>query len=71
MQLQFKYDVKLDKVDNILTLSPFIHRLIHHGTDDQRLEILNKLYNDRKHHLLQIGINITFDQLKQAYNIEV
>ncbi len=64
-QGNFEYD--LDQTANIAALCPNCHRLIHHGTDEQREEAIRKLFVERRDRLEKIGIESTFSSLKKMY----
>lgn len=70
MMLQSEYEYDLDRVENLLSLCPNCHRAIHHGTDEVKGEILRKLFNERRDKLEEVGIEITFNDLKKAYMIQ-
>lgn len=57
--------VNLDREQNIVSLCSFCHNLIHYGSDFE--SILKPLYNERKELLKNIGIEITYEQLKRYY----
>ncbi|MED0674545.1 DUF3578 domain-containing protein [Aneurinibacillus thermoaerophilus] len=71
MKLQGEFTYKLDKIANIISLCPTCHRMIHHGTDEDKEQILRKLFYERREKLESLGIEITFSQLKKAYYIEL
>lgn len=58
----------LDRVVNIVALCPNCHRLIHHGDDEERRAIILKLFTDRKEALIEKGIEISIEQLFEAYD---
>lgn len=66
-QEDFQYD--LDQLANLVSLCPLCHRLIHLGTDDNKEILLRKLYDQRRARLENIGIEISFLELKQVYGI--
>ncbi|MBT2734120.1 MrcB family domain-containing protein [Bacillus sp. ISL-7] len=70
MKLQIQFDFHLDKVSNILSLCPVCHRLLHHGPDEVKKTILEKLFYERMDKLKKIGILINFNDLKKAYGID-
>lgn len=57
----------LDVESNVVSLCPNCHRLLHHGTDDDKLVILKKLLNKRKERLAKANIKIDFNKLKAYY----
>ena len=64
----FKYS--LDTTANIVSLCGTCHNLIHYGLDKDRERLLEVLYNSRKDRLKKSGINITFEKLKEYYNLK-
>lgn len=65
MEFSDLFEYSLDVEENIVSLCSHCHNLIHYGKD--RFILLEKLYNDRKQLLKQVGIEVTFDELKQMY----
>ncbi|ROR28133.1 5-methylcytosine-specific restriction protein A [Mobilisporobacter senegalensis] len=64
---QFGYS--LDVPANIISLCPNCHRCVHLGEDQEKENILRKLYEDRKDRLEKVQINVTFEQIKKIYNL--
>lgn len=64
-------EVDLDRAANIVCLCPNCHRQIHHGNDQARLPMIEKLYNKLKVRLEQVGIEVTMTQLKAFYGITI
>ncbi|MBD8889324.1 MULTISPECIES: MrcB family domain-containing protein [Bacillus] len=64
-QGEFQYD--LDQLENMVSLCPLCHRLIHLGRDEDKETLLKKLFDQRKDQLKRIGIEITFSDLKEMY----
>lgn len=71
MKLQKDMKYNLDKKANIVCLCPLCHKLIHHGEDSEREEILNKLFFENRPHLEKIKLEITYSALKEAYGIKI
>ncbi|WP_162463099.1 MrcB family domain-containing protein [Paenibacillus psychroresistens] len=69
MGLQRNFKKMLDKSGNIVSLCPNCHRLIHHGIDSDRLDMLRKLFYERRDKLERLGLEITFSNLCEAYGI--
>lgn len=67
MAFSDEFDVSLDVEENIVSLCSNCHNQIHYGEGADVL--LKKLYEERKGHLLRVGIDITFDRLLEMYNI--
>lgn len=64
----FKYS--LDIEENICSLCSTCHNCLHYGIDTEREIILKKLYEERKEMLIKVGLEISFEQLKNYYNIK-
>lgn len=62
-----KFEFDIDIPANIIALNPIIHRQIHHGLNNDRVEILKQLYSQRKDLLKRSGLEITFEELKEMY----
>ena len=61
----FKYS--LDVTANIVSLCSHCHNLLHYGRLEDKIIILEKLYNERKELLSKKGICISFEQLLNYY----
>lgn len=61
--------INIDRSENIIVLCPNCHRAIHNGTDEEKIARLQELFDLRKDLLHNIGIDITFDKLKEYYGI--
>lgn len=70
MSLQSKIVQDLDRLSNLKPLCPVCHRAIHHGEDGVKAEIIEKLYRESRDDLEKTGIEITFGDLKKAYQIK-
>lgn len=68
-QDEFQYD--LDQLENMVSLCPLCHRLIHLGRDEDKETLLKKLFDQRKDQLKRIGIEITFSDLKEIYGCQI
>ena len=62
-----RYHVSLDRPENIISLCPMCHRIIHFGIDEDRNKILKELFQRRKKQLQTLGIDITFNDLLKHY----
>ena len=60
-------DKNLDTLENIVSLCPNCHRLLHHGRLIDKTLILKSLLERRQTHLEQTGIDITLEQLLKYY----
>lgn len=58
-------NVNLDREQNIVSLCSYCHNLLHYGANID--EVLYKLYIARKDLLKLIGIEISYEQLKEYY----
>ncbi|WP_243740299.1 HNH endonuclease [Aureibacillus halotolerans] len=65
---QGEYDFALDQPANIVALCPNCHRLLHHGTPQERNVLLQRLFDQRQQRLHVIGIDITYDKLTKMYD---
>lgn len=63
MEKQDKFDVSLDVYANIVSLCPICHRLLHHGVKDEKIYVLEKIYNERCGRLLNSGIDVSVKDL--------
>ena len=69
MKYQNQFEKSLDIPENIVALCPNCHRAIHHGTDNCKKEILEKLFRERKPLLNENGINIQVNDLNKMYGL--
>ena len=60
-------DINLDRTENIATLCPNCHRAIHYGNDEERFNVLKKLYQIKIDKLKEIGIYISLEDLFNRY----
>ena len=65
---EFRYS--LDVEENIVSLCSNCHNCIHYGANDEREPLIQNLYEKRKDMLKKVGIDITFKQLKELYDIK-
>ena len=56
---QHNFKTSLDVYANIICLCPICHRLLHFGTDKDRIQAISKLYEKREFRLENSGIKIT------------
>lgn len=66
---QGEFEHSIDVKENIVALCPNCHRLLHHGTNDEKKEILLKLWLDRRESLLKRGIKIDAKTFLDYYMI--
>lgn len=62
-----KYNVNIDCVENIISLCPICHRLVHFGSEQERSDLLEKLYYIQITKIKSIGIDISLDELLNLY----
>ena len=62
-----KKHANVDCIENIVSLCPTCHRAIHHGELDVKLDILKKLYDQKKDKLAKVGLDIDFETLLKFY----
>lgn len=55
--------VNIDCMENIVCLCPTCHRLVHSGSEKERNELLEKLYNHQVTKMKAVGIEISFEEL--------
>lgn len=61
----FAYSV--DVMENIVSLCSHCHNLLHYGRFEDKVPILEKLYEERKDALRKCGLDLTLEQLKSYY----
>ncbi len=62
-----KFEFSLDVEENICSLCSICHDCVHYGIEEDRDKILLKLYERRKEKLKEVGLNISFEELKDFY----
>lgn len=70
MEFQSDIEVDLDVPENIVSLCPTCHKLLHLSKNDERLPKLERLFGLRKESLTARGIIITFEDIKKMYSIQ-
>lgn len=60
------FEYSLDVEENIVSLCSNCHNLLHYGASFE--VVLMKIYNERKDMLKQVGLEISFEQLKKYYS---
>ena len=68
MAFSDRFDVSLDREQNIVSLCSNCHNEIHYGRDARNL--VEKLYADRKELLSAAGIDISLDELLRMYGVK-
>lgn len=66
-----EFENSIEVIDNYVALCPHCHRLIHFGTDRERLSSLNFLYSQRSKDLLNNGLIISIDTIKDYYDVNI
>lgn len=62
-----KYRINIDCIENIVSLCPNCHRKIHLANNDERISLIEKLYELKITDLKKIGIEIPLDILIKYY----
>lgn len=68
IQLQPRFFYSLDVEANIISLCPVCHRMIHLATNEEKKEIITKLYSERIERLKKCDIFIELDDLIRFYS---
>lgn len=68
MSASDKFQFSLDVEENIVSLCSNCHNQIHYGRDAK--DLLKILYDNRKMALKSVGIDISFEQLLDLYDIK-
>jgi 5-methylcytosine-specific restriction protein A len=71
MQFQQEFTASLDVVENIAVLCPTCHRMLHHGTSNDKKKAIERLYRKHAELLDSRGIGIPLDRLLQFYHGEL
>lgn len=61
------FDFSVDVMENIVSLCSHCHNLLHYGRFEDKVPILEKLYEERKDALHACGLDLTLEQLKSYY----
>ncbi len=64
------YERTIEVIENYISLCPSCHRLIHNGTDRERIKVINYLFNKRKDLLERKGLLIDIKTIEQYYKID-
>lgn len=64
-----RYSRNIDCIDNIVSLCPTCHRRIHYGSDAERTEIIDKLYEVQAEKLKAAGLKISLKELRELYGL--
>ena len=68
---QDRFEYSLDVEENIVSICSTCHNCIYYGINSERIILLERLYNERKELLKNVGLNITFEDLKKYYEINI
>lgn len=68
MRNQDMFSVSLDVYANIICLCPTCHRLLHYGLQNDKRNMLNRIYSDRADRLKQSGIRLSKDEFLEKAN---
>ena len=66
-----KFVTSIDVEANIVSLCSICHDCIHHGTDEDKYELIKKLYIERKDRLEKAGVFVSLEQLLSFYGINL
>lgn len=67
LSVQEKFEYSLDVVENIISLCPVCHKILHHGTMDDKKPIITKFYDKRITALSNREIAISLNELLYLY----
>ncbi|HEY4543224.1 MAG TPA: HNH endonuclease [Tissierellaceae bacterium] len=70
MSAQKYYTYSIDFSDNIVSLCPNCHRMIHFANDETKIQIISELFEARKEKYRSKDIEIDLKELLAFYNIE-
>lgn len=68
MAYQDNFSYSLDVESNVISLCPNCHKLLHHGTDEEKFDIIKILLSNRIERLKKANISISFNELKKCYS---
>ncbi|MDN3438704.1 hypothetical protein QMA04_11410 [Planococcus sp. APC 3900] len=67
LQFQNNFINSLDVEANIVSLCPMCHKKVHHARMDEKLPVVEELYEKRKDRLEKCGIGVSLENLKSYY----
>ena len=67
LRFQGEFGSSLDIPENIVSLCPNCHKLVHYGDFDDKKTILSELFKKRKNKLIEFGINLSEDEFLDFY----
>ncbi|EFM09529.1 conserved hypothetical protein [Paenibacillus curdlanolyticus YK9] len=67
ISLQGRFSVSLDICENIVSLCPTCHRLLHYSSEPSKLEVLGRLWDSRRDGLEKRGVLLERENFLQIY----
>lgn len=64
-----RFGRNIDCFENIVSLCPICHRRIHYGSEAERAEIIDRLYEVQAEKLKAAGIAISLKELRELYEV--
>ncbi|QZN97855.1 MrcB family domain-containing protein [Symbiopectobacterium purcellii] len=64
---QYNFEYSLDVVENIISLCPVCHKILHHGTINDKKPLIEKFYGERSDALADRELEISLDTLLSFY----
>ncbi len=64
-----RFGRNIDCFENIVSLCPICHRRIHYGSDEERTEIIDRLYEVQAEKLKAAGLAISLKELRELYGV--
>lgn len=64
-----RFSRNIDCFENIVSLCPICHRRIHYGSEAERAEIIDKLYEVQAEKLETVGLKISLKELRELYGL--
>lgn len=61
------FEYGIDVVENVVSLCPCCHRLVHYGEDQARLPVIEQLYAQSSRQLATVGLQVTKKELLEMY----
>lgn len=67
MKYQDDFEYSLDVDANVVSLCVICHKILHFGKIEDKVKIINKLYELRKNELALSGLEISLEELIDLY----
>ena len=67
MNAQDIFENSLDVLGNVSSLCPICHKMIHHGDEESKNKIIEKLFMEKEKDLKKSGLDITLEKLQNLY----